>query len=148
MDFETGAAANYGGLALRAAGEGEDVPVLRLDDFSFPALELLKIDVEGMEIEVIDGAAATLARHRPIIYTENDRPDRSAALITRLTGMNYELYWHIAPLFRADNFRGAATNIFAGLVAINMLCLPAERGLAASGGRRVTGPDDWWNKPA
>ena len=40
----------------------------------------MKIDVEGMEGEVLAGASSTIARFRPQLYVENDRREKSAAL--------------------------------------------------------------------
>jgi len=44
-----------------------------LDFWGLPRLNFLKIDVEGMECDVIAGAAKTLFRCRPIIYIELNR---------------------------------------------------------------------------
>ncbi len=51
---------NFGGLALGAAERGELVRLVTLDSFDLPACHLLKIDVEGMEAEVVAGAGATI----------------------------------------------------------------------------------------
>jgi FkbM family methyltransferase len=41
-----------------------------LDAFHFPEVQVLKIDVEGAEIDVLEGARQTLARCKPIIWVE------------------------------------------------------------------------------
>jgi FkbM family methyltransferase len=47
------------------------VPTLAIDSFVFdqemPAPEVIKIDVEGAELEVLKGAYQTLCRHRPLV---------------------------------------------------------------------------------
>lgn len=45
-------------------------PVLRLDDFALGDLALMKIDVEGMERPVLEGAERTIRAHRPVLYVE------------------------------------------------------------------------------
>lgn len=42
----------------------------KLDDYSFEGVELIKIDVEGHEFEVIEGAEKTIAKCKPIILIE------------------------------------------------------------------------------
>jgi hypothetical protein len=96
-----------------------------------------------MEIEALHGAAATIERFRPLMYVENDRKDRSAALIARIQSYGYRLYWHLPPLYRPNNFRGDAENIFGGKVSVNMICIPHEIPQAAlTNLREVKGPDD------
>lgn len=46
------------------------VPVLRLDDLGLPVCDLLYLDIEGYELYALQGAAATIARCRPVIATE------------------------------------------------------------------------------
>ncbi len=47
---------NFGGLSLSHEKRGEPVPVVCLDTLTLPSLKLLKVDVEGMEHEVLSGA--------------------------------------------------------------------------------------------
>jgi FkbM family methyltransferase len=134
---------NFGGLELADGGaNGEVVQLWRLDDFALPALRLLKADVEGMEIDVLEGARRTIAQHRPVIYVENDRRERSEELITLIDSLAYDLWWHRPPLFNPDNFAGHAENIFGRIVSTNLLCLPKEANSSIAGLRPVSGPKD------
>ena len=121
--------ANLGGVSMREDGIGSHhVRALRLDDLVPPDFNvgLLKIDVEGFEQKVLDGATATISRFRPYIYIENDRLDRSKALIEWLWAADYNLWWHIPPLFNPDNFAGNLTNIYGTIASFNMMCIPKE----------------------
>ena len=42
-----------------------DVETFKLDDLSLAPVGFMKIDVEGQELEVLDGAQQTLLKHRP-----------------------------------------------------------------------------------
>lgn len=46
------------------------VPVVRVDDLALDSVDLIKIDVEGHEREVIDGAQDTIRRERPVLLVE------------------------------------------------------------------------------
>lgn len=50
---------------------GQHVPVRTIDSFNLDRLDLLKIDVEGMEIEALMGALNTIQKHRPVIFVEH-----------------------------------------------------------------------------
>jgi FkbM family methyltransferase len=135
---------NFGGMALGHAEGGEPVPVVALDSLTLPSLRLLKIDVEGMERAVLSGARQTIARHRPILYVENDRRAHSAELIGMIGEQGYAMWWHAPPLFNPNNFRGHAENVFGAVVSINLLCTPKEMDVRMEGFRAVSGPADWW----
>lgn len=136
---------NFGGLSIGGPQPGEDVRLVRLDSFDLPACHLLKVDVEGMELDVLRGAADTIRRHAPVIYTENDRADRSPVLIEHLQTLGYRCYWHLPPYVRMPNFLGNTRNEFPTLVSANMLCVPASRNFTVNGLREVTGPQDTWH---
>jgi FkbM family methyltransferase len=133
---------NFGGLALGAFADGERVALRRLDALALPGCHFLKVDVEGMEADVLRGAANTIARHRPIIYVENDRIDRSSDLVSLILEQGYRPYWHTPPLFNPDNFAGDAENVFPGIVSVNMLCVPSESRREPEGLHLVRSPTD------
>lgn len=115
---------NFGGMGLDRGLPGEEVQVHKLDSFKFPRLKLIKIDVEGMEEKVLRGARATLERHRPFLYVENDRQEKSVSLISTLHEMRYRLFWHRRFLFNPDNFFKNPENVFGNIISTNMLGLP------------------------
>ena len=84
---------------VRGTGRGQPEKVSRvtLDSFEFSDLHVLKIDVEGMEFEVLEGAVQTLARCSPVILIEYLKVGREE-LGHRLKAANYHLY-DMAPNF-------------------------------------------------
>jgi len=56
------------------AGEGRvvKVPGSRIDDLDYKDIGFIKIDVEGHEKSVLEGAQETLARDRPNLFVENE----------------------------------------------------------------------------
>jgi FkbM family methyltransferase len=129
---------NFGGLSLLGTTQGERVPLRTLDELGIAACHMLKLDVEGMEIEALQGAVELVRRSRPVLYVENDRPERAAELVKLLLSWNYRLYVHRPPLFAPNNFAGDAENIFGGIVSVNMLCLPAELSITINGLPEIT----------
>jgi len=74
--------ASYGSLELRRHDRNEDigqdadaasggsVALESIDHLAPERVDFMKIDVEGMELEVLEGAAGTIARDRPILLVE------------------------------------------------------------------------------
>lgn len=136
---DPGARNNFGGLSLAGAQGGITVQCLKLDRFlSLPRLQLIKIDVEGMEAEVIAGADGLIRRFRPLLYLENDRIDRSESLMRDLDHLGYDLYWHLPPLFNPENFYGVSENIHPGIVSVNMIGIHRDNRLRPAPGVRIT----------
>ncbi len=127
MDYSCAVQQNFGGVSLQKSGRGEAVPICRLDDLvGNRKVDFIKIDVEGMEADVLHGAKNTILTSRPTLYIENDRLEKSEGLIRLLLGLDYRLYWHIPPLFNPDNFFGEKENIYGNVASFNMLCFPGE----------------------
>ncbi len=60
-----------------------------------PQLNFFKIDVEGVEGQVLDGAMATISKYRPIILLEINSPllafngESFTSISIRMSGLNY-----------------------------------------------------------
>ena len=135
--LDYGCSANFGGVSLLDdAGAGHRIRVAPLDALiDPPRLDLIKIDVEGMERDVLMGAAGLIGAHRPALYLENDRVDRSEPLISKIFELGYRVWWHTPRLFNPKNHNGVAENVFGAAASFNMLCLPEERPAAIEGMR-------------
>ena len=129
---------NYGGIPLGQSQAGKSVQSITLDEYlDGRPLNFAKIDVEGMELACLRGARDTLSRCKTILYLENDRAEKSRALMVYLDDIGYDIYWHLPLFFNKDNFAKEAFNIHRCSFiesgkpylesigfAINILCLP------------------------
>ena len=112
------AAADYGkaqdfgmySLLNQPAERNEAVQVTPLDELGLPRLDFLKIDVEGMEMEVLAGARGLIGGHRPWCWVE---------------------YWMVGAETIAGAFAGLGYDCYV-MDPLNLLCAPSDR-LAASG---------------
>tara|TARA_B100000378_G_scaffold12118_1_gene10187 strand:+ start:195 stop:857 length:663 start_codon:yes stop_codon:yes gene_type:complete len=64
---------NSGMDKIELADDGP-IQVIALDSLELPRLDFLKIDVEGFELECLDGAQKTIARCSPLIVAEAIEP--------------------------------------------------------------------------
>ncbi len=80
-------------ISLSGAG-GDPVPLITIDSLDLSSLHLLKVDVEGTGMNVVQGAQNTIMRCRPALYIKVNVPEHARALIDRLTEMGYRLWWH------------------------------------------------------
>jgi hypothetical protein len=127
---------NFGAVSLEAAGSDrhEKVKVRRLDDvLPSGAVHFIKIDVEGMEREVIEGGRRLIEREKPILYVENDRAEKSVALVSLIQDCGYRLWWHIPALFNPDNFFKVKENLYGDTASFNMLCVHSSRTMQIEG---------------
>lgn len=67
------------------------VPLVKIDSFDLSRIDLMKIDVEGMEMEVLKGALNQLKKHKPILQIEIIKSDRKG-IQTLLLDLGYELF--------------------------------------------------------
>lgn len=130
---------NYGAFSL---GEGfsaeqnfkgeqwnEDVNVVTIDNHpqisELESLSLLKIDTEGMEIAVLDGAQKTIECHSPAIFVENNKQETGDALINRIQDLGYICYWYGVERAIANNYNRVSVKIPGS--DLNMICFRNDR---------------------
>jgi FkbM family methyltransferase len=139
------AALNFGSVRLAGTDGGEPTEIMTVDGLGLPACHLMKIDVEGMEAEVLEGAAATIARCRPVLFVENNTTDGAGRVIEGVFRLGYRAWWHLGRYFAPDNHFSHAADIFASYrPEANMLCLPAGSAATVGGLEPVLGPEDSW----
>jgi len=61
---------------LVAYGSSETIHVRTLDSFNLERVDLIKIDVESMEMPMLRGARDTIQRCRPVLYVEDSEGDK------------------------------------------------------------------------
>ena len=131
---------NFGGMALidegpdpqfvpgsaerSAADHKEDIEVITLDSLALPRVDFLKIDVEGMERDVLEGGRVTLERERPLMQVEWLGRDRGALPAYLLDDLGYRIYRSTmnllcVPMERADLAIGGATEITMDMLRSN-----------------------------
>jgi len=139
---------NFGATEMVAPGAApqhtaavHQVACFPLDSFVPPGeVALIKIDVEGFELAVLQGAVQTLERAKPILYVENDRVAYSRQLIKWLLDHGYRLWWHTPFLFNPQNCNGVQENLYAGVASFNMLCVPVGRECPVQGLEEILEP--------
>jgi FkbM family methyltransferase len=135
---------NLGDASEAQAQPDEQVPTAALDSFGLIQCHFIKVDVDGMELDVLQGAAETLVKHHPVLYVANNQRSNSPDLIQWLLDRQYRLYWHLPPLYNPQNYFQDSVNVFAGIVSTNMLCVPASLGGSIENFREITSPNDHW----
>jgi FkbM family methyltransferase len=134
---------NFGGVSLSNIGDIR-IEQKKIDDLELINVNLIKIDVEGMELNVLNGATNTIEKFRPILYVENDKQKSSKPLIEFILNNDYNCYWHITLLFNINNFKHNPIDIFEDkFVSVNLICIPKERNLQLKL-MKINSSDSWW----
>lgn len=118
---------NFGGLNIRIdAQEKVRVPMMPLDHLcaGLSGKIFLKIDVEGMEQEVIESGKQFITRAKPIMYVENDRNDKSEELLKCIEDLGYTHTKHFPLFFNKDNYFKNATDHYPNMASFNEICTP------------------------
>jgi FkbM family methyltransferase len=115
------AGGNYGAMSL--GQEGLRVQVMKIDDLQLTSLHFMKIDVEGHEWPVIQGAQEVLLKYRPVIYLEAKRIPGTQHYLDWLMKNGWTCYWHFAFFYKSNNYKGNKENVFGGTGDMNILAL-------------------------
>ena len=91
LELRPRADSHFIGQAVNYSDEAT-VPVqkMALDTLQLPRVDFIKIDIEGMEMEALEGASETIARCRPILLIEQIKSD-SERMRAWLAERGYEM---------------------------------------------------------
>jgi two-component system osmolarity sensor histidine kinase EnvZ len=138
---------NFAALPAQGHSSGEGIDVATVDSLALDACHLIKIDVEGMEPDVLAGARETITAHKPVLFVENNTVERAAPTLAAILDAGYRAWWHVAPYYNARNFFGNTENVFAEYQPeANLLCLPQGMDVALPGLIECSGKNDDWRK--
>lgn len=89
-----------------SAWQRVEVEIRTLDSFGFEQVDLIKLDVEGHEMAVLEGAKETLVRNRPWLIVEV-MEERRPLMIRFLTSLGY----HAVALHEICGISGSPQNM-------------------------------------
>jgi FkbM family methyltransferase len=122
------AARNPGGVILHPKDSGDISIVTRtLDSFILDKCNLIKIDVEGMELNVLRGAFETISRSQPIVYAEVLSLDKAYQIALWMRDKGYETLLHNYPVYNPNNYNHNSINIFDDAREVNLLFIPTSK---------------------
>jgi len=83
---------------------------------------VIKIDIEGMELDALRGADKLLTRCHPVLYFEQSTTTRLVETYDYLTAIGYRMFWLETHPFNRNNFRCLTENIWwrteTGIIAL------------------------------
>lgn len=138
---------NIGGVSMLDAQPIDEIvavptTVVPIDDLPINRpVKLIKIDVEGMEPDVLLGARAVIARDRPLLFFEVLNIDVLHACRHILSDFDYELMWLETPAFNPDNFLKDPDNIWSW-GEVGVLAMPTGGDPRVAHLPRVTGLEE------
>ena len=101
---------DYGKTVLTS---GNDITVTALDNIKgFAGVDFIKIDVEGMEPDVLEGASGTISYYQPALLIEMQDEHNYQTVFDFLTKYQYNVYWYPVATYNPRNHKGNTENIF------------------------------------
>jgi FkbM family methyltransferase len=143
-DYDENGQGNFGECMM--SDSGQPCKTVRLDDLSLTPPTLIKIDVEGHELKVFNGAINTITKHRPVIFYESMHGTGFDLIYDMLhTNLGYDIYWAPSANYNPNNYNHNPFNIFGNGGVINCLAVPKEVG-TVSGLPTMDSRDDTYTK--
>lgn len=114
---------DFSKLDIRENEESELAQTITLDSLNLPRCRLIKIDVAGMELAVLQGAINTIKGLQPILYI-NYQPKNDKSLINFIAECGYKMYWHKIPIYNSNNYLQNSENVFVKAESNSIFCVP------------------------
>ena len=110
---------NFGAAQLAAEVEDkvlstESSESMSLDGLNLDSCRLIKLDVEGMELEVLNGAETLIRKYKPLIFFEANKIPSTWKIIQKFIPFgDYSVRVVILDAFSSQNFNENKLNIFS-----------------------------------
>lgn len=123
-DFDPEQSGNFGAVCVTAEETAISVPCMTLDQAGLDPPDLIKIDVEGHELDVLQGCQEIIAQRCPVIYYEAHESKHLKEIYEMLQPLGYRFYWAQVNNYNPDNFAGNKENIFGDSGLMSILAWP------------------------
>lgn len=98
-----------------------------VDELGLARLDLLKSTMPGAWQALLDGAANSLWKLRPIVWLAVSQEHEAVAAGQRLRPFEYRTWTIRSPLFSPTNFNDRPNDLFGGRAATALVAVPEER---------------------
>ena len=143
-DYDPEKMGNFGAVTLIDDVNGIKTDAIDLDTAGLDLPDLIKIDVEGSELQVLQGCQEIIKIKKPAIYYEAHESKDLKEIYQLLEPHGYRFYWCQVNNYNPGNFTKNTNNIFLNSGLISILAWP--RNLAELLLTQVDGPEDTPNK--
>tara|TARA_R110002126_G_scaffold185114_1_gene333553 strand:- start:1116 stop:1883 length:768 start_codon:yes stop_codon:yes gene_type:complete len=89
-----------------------DVDMTTLDALKFPKVDFIKIDVEGMELDVLEGGRDLITQLKPNMLIEMQDSFMNPSVFNFLNDLEYKIWWYPVATFNAGNYKNNQNNVF------------------------------------
>jgi FkbM family methyltransferase len=103
------------------------IKVTTLDGSNIKNCAMLKIDAEGKELCVLEGAQRLVSEQRPLIFAECLAVENGSELLTWIKGREYAVFLLNAPAYNPENVLGNPENLFGTARESSLLFVPNEK---------------------
>jgi trehalose 2-sulfotransferase len=119
---------NSGAVALGASNGHTRVATIALDSLQVSSCNFIKIDAEGMELDVLKGATRLIREHSPTLLLEVNTVERAIELFNHTRDLGYDVYFVRTKAFNPDNFKASTENFFGVATEMSLLCIRKDLG--------------------
>src|SRR5260370_33449794 len=134
LETDAQQAGNFAGTGiLQSRSSGTDVAsrraidVTTIDKLGIKCCDLIKIDVESMEVNVLKGARQSLRAARPIVFAECNSLEHGWPVVEFAAEEGYSAYVVNVLAYNPDNFRGSRNNSFGSAREVGLVLIPTDQ---------------------
>jgi FkbM family methyltransferase len=103
------------------------VKITIIDDLRLESCELIKVDVEGMEKNVLAGGQTTIKQFKPFVYAECNSADAAWPIVQLMRVLDYKIYVYSEIAYNSDNYLKNQNNIFGNARELAIICVPTAK---------------------
>jgi FkbM family methyltransferase len=125
-DYDTDVEANYGAVSVDDEKGILEIKCMSLNQTDMTLPDLIKIDVEGSELAVIQGCIDLIKRKNPVVYYEAHETVHLPEIYQLLSPLNYKFHWVPVRNYNPNNLNQVEENIFGNSALHSIIAWPAN----------------------